>query len=236
MCASRALGTPLRAARPTVVSPPTFTHLTILSFTNLMPELMMTYTWPNLFLPPKQVIFDILANRNEWWVPGKIVEARHRLAQYWKVGRAGRAGRAQHAQLAGRAGRVVGLGQQPRRREAGGLPGARPCPCFCPPMSCVAGEGERNAHRAALRLLPAQEASARRLGAVRAPSPLVLPRLFAAPSSLVLNLTAPSLLVHTAHARAPVRSARAPPATCCCWTLPWTSTSGSAWSAWTRAP
>lgn len=31
------------------------------------------------------MIFDILANRNEWWVPGKIVEARHRLKQYWKV-------------------------------------------------------------------------------------------------------------------------------------------------------
>ncbi|GAB4821271.1 hypothetical protein N2152v2_008317 [Parachlorella kessleri] len=30
------------------------------------------------------VIFDILANRNEWWVPGKIVEARHRLKQYWQ--------------------------------------------------------------------------------------------------------------------------------------------------------
>jgi len=29
-------------------------------------------------------IGDILANRNEWWVPGKIVEARHRLAGYWK--------------------------------------------------------------------------------------------------------------------------------------------------------
>lgn len=32
------------------------------------------------------VIQDILNNRNEWWVPGKIVDARQRLADYWKVG------------------------------------------------------------------------------------------------------------------------------------------------------
>ncbi len=31
------------------------------------------------------IISDILANRNEWWVPGKIVTARSRLANYWKV-------------------------------------------------------------------------------------------------------------------------------------------------------
>ncbi|KAG2441975.1 hypothetical protein HYH02_009769 [Chlamydomonas schloesseri] len=30
-------------------------------------------------------IYDILGHRNEWWVPGKIVEARQRLAQYWKA-------------------------------------------------------------------------------------------------------------------------------------------------------
>ncbi|KAL4424419.1 hypothetical protein ABPG77_005662 [Micractinium sp. CCAP 211/92] len=30
------------------------------------------------------IIGDILANRNEWWVPGKIVEARHRLKHYWQ--------------------------------------------------------------------------------------------------------------------------------------------------------
>lgn len=30
------------------------------------------------------MIGDILANRNEWWVPGKIVEARQRLSEYWK--------------------------------------------------------------------------------------------------------------------------------------------------------
>lgn len=29
-------------------------------------------------------IGDILANRNEWWVPGKIVDARRRLAGYWQ--------------------------------------------------------------------------------------------------------------------------------------------------------
>ena len=28
---------------------------------------------------------DLLQNRNEWWVPGKIVELRQRLADYWKV-------------------------------------------------------------------------------------------------------------------------------------------------------
>eukprot|EP00200_Dunaliella_tertiolecta_P010550 CAMPEP_0202370036 /NCGR_PEP_ID=MMETSP1127-20130417/1744_1 /ASSEMBLY_ACC=CAM_ASM_000462 /TAXON_ID=3047 /ORGANISM="Dunaliella tertiolecta, Strain CCMP1320" /LENGTH=1145 /DNA_ID=CAMNT_0048965873 /DNA_START=13 /DNA_END=3450 /DNA_ORIENTATION=- len=30
-------------------------------------------------------VFDILANRNEWWVPGKIVEVRSRLAHYWQA-------------------------------------------------------------------------------------------------------------------------------------------------------
>lgn len=30
------------------------------------------------------MISDILQNRNEWWVPGKIVDARLRLANYWK--------------------------------------------------------------------------------------------------------------------------------------------------------
>ena len=30
------------------------------------------------------MIGDTLANRNEWWVPGKIVEIRHRLSGYWK--------------------------------------------------------------------------------------------------------------------------------------------------------
>ncbi|KAG2440720.1 hypothetical protein HXX76_003577 [Chlamydomonas incerta] len=30
-------------------------------------------------------MYDILGHRNEWWVPGKIVEARQRLAQYWKA-------------------------------------------------------------------------------------------------------------------------------------------------------
>ncbi|GLI71457.1 hypothetical protein VaNZ11_016678, partial [Volvox africanus] len=31
------------------------------------------------------VLYDILAHRNDWWVPGKIVEARQRLAYYWKA-------------------------------------------------------------------------------------------------------------------------------------------------------
>lgn len=30
-------------------------------------------------------ISDILQNRTAWWVPGKIVEVRERLAGYWKV-------------------------------------------------------------------------------------------------------------------------------------------------------
>jgi alpha-glucan,water dikinase len=30
------------------------------------------------------MIGDMLSNRNEWWVPGKIVEIRERLAGYWK--------------------------------------------------------------------------------------------------------------------------------------------------------
>lgn len=28
---------------------------------------------------------DLLQNRNEWWVPGKIVDLRERLSYYWKV-------------------------------------------------------------------------------------------------------------------------------------------------------
>lgn len=27
----------------------------------------------------------MLKNRNEWWVPGKIVELRHRLKPYWQA-------------------------------------------------------------------------------------------------------------------------------------------------------
>ncbi len=37
-------------------------------------------------IPPPRILFDILGHRNEWWVPGKIAEARQRLAHYWKVG------------------------------------------------------------------------------------------------------------------------------------------------------
>ena len=28
---------------------------------------------------------DLLQNRNEWWVPGKIVEIRRRLEHVWRV-------------------------------------------------------------------------------------------------------------------------------------------------------
>lgn len=30
-------------------------------------------------------ISDLLQNRNEWWVPGKLVDLRERLASSWKV-------------------------------------------------------------------------------------------------------------------------------------------------------
>lgn len=30
-------------------------------------------------------LFDVLNNRNEWWVPGKIAEQRHRLKHYWSA-------------------------------------------------------------------------------------------------------------------------------------------------------
>ena len=30
-------------------------------------------------------IYDMLRNRNEWWVPGKLVEIRQRLEPYWRV-------------------------------------------------------------------------------------------------------------------------------------------------------
>ena len=30
-------------------------------------------------------LYDMLRNRNEWWVPGKLVEIRQRLEPYWRV-------------------------------------------------------------------------------------------------------------------------------------------------------
>ncbi len=30
-------------------------------------------------------LYDMLKNRNEWWVPGKLVELRQRLEPYWRV-------------------------------------------------------------------------------------------------------------------------------------------------------
>lgn len=30
-------------------------------------------------------LYDVLRNRNEWWVPGKLVELRQRLEGYWRV-------------------------------------------------------------------------------------------------------------------------------------------------------
>ena len=30
-------------------------------------------------------LYDMLKNRNEWWVPGKLVELRQRLEGYWRV-------------------------------------------------------------------------------------------------------------------------------------------------------
>lgn len=32
--------------------------------------------------------YDMLSNRNEWWVPGKLVDIRQRLEPYWRVSRA----------------------------------------------------------------------------------------------------------------------------------------------------
>ena len=32
-------------------------------------------------------LYDMLKNRNEWWVPGKLVELRQRLEPYWRVSR-----------------------------------------------------------------------------------------------------------------------------------------------------
>ena len=30
-------------------------------------------------------LFDLLEHRSAWWVPGKLVDLRHRLAHVWKV-------------------------------------------------------------------------------------------------------------------------------------------------------
>ena len=30
-------------------------------------------------------LYDILKNRNEWWVPSKLVDLRQRLEPYWRV-------------------------------------------------------------------------------------------------------------------------------------------------------
>ena len=30
-------------------------------------------------------LYDLLGHRNEWWVPGKLVELRQRLESYWRV-------------------------------------------------------------------------------------------------------------------------------------------------------
>ncbi len=32
-------------------------------------------------------LHDLLAHRNDWWVPGKLVELRGRLEHYWRVRR-----------------------------------------------------------------------------------------------------------------------------------------------------
>ena len=42
----------------------------------------------NLLLPTGDLqwqLYDMLKNRNEWWVPGKLVELRQRLEPYWRV-------------------------------------------------------------------------------------------------------------------------------------------------------
>ena len=30
-------------------------------------------------------LYDLLSHRNDWWVPGKLVELRGRLEHYWRV-------------------------------------------------------------------------------------------------------------------------------------------------------
>lgn len=30
-------------------------------------------------------LYDLLGHRNEWWVPGKLVDLRQRLESYWRV-------------------------------------------------------------------------------------------------------------------------------------------------------
>ena len=42
---------------------------------------------PNALLLFNVTAADLLEKRNEWWVPGKIVEVRHRLKPYWQVSR-----------------------------------------------------------------------------------------------------------------------------------------------------
>ena len=96
----RALGHGARVCAATVVAPPAcipcfpppprtpLPHLPTHPFLVLptcprahCPACPLSLPAPPLPPPPA----DILANRNEWWVPGKIVEVRHRLSGYWRV-------------------------------------------------------------------------------------------------------------------------------------------------------
>lgn len=62
-------------------------YLWILKTTHSGADLDVTFTMARGFMDDELawMIGDILANRHEWWVPGKIVEARKRLKHYWKV-------------------------------------------------------------------------------------------------------------------------------------------------------
>ncbi|PSC73883.1 ABC transporter A family member 2 isoform B [Micractinium conductrix] len=71
---------------PNLIDP--FKHyLWILKTTHSGADLDTSYTMAKGLMDGELawMIGDILNNRNEWWVPGKIVEARHRLKSYWQA-------------------------------------------------------------------------------------------------------------------------------------------------------
>ena len=42
-------------------------------------------------------LYDLMGHRNEWWVPGKLVELRQRLEPYWRVSHQSHASVASHS-------------------------------------------------------------------------------------------------------------------------------------------
>ena len=72
---------------------PAFQHfLWILKVTHSGADLDTAFTMASGSLDGELswIISDVLANRNEWWVPGKIVLARQQLQRYWKAPNASR--------------------------------------------------------------------------------------------------------------------------------------------------